>query len=146
MKDSIKAKQTPPKPQSRSFSTFTRRRLEMDSHPPASMDPPVFDLESQLPESENSETADLVENQGHKFGLPTLPLASNLHKDYRYDPIIKQVTNLMMKDGKLSVAQRNMSIILQFLRTHNPPTYSPSRPLLPGAREHPTPLDQPYLH
>ena len=86
-------------------------------------------------ESASDETLDLsTESEGHKYPLPTLPLASNMHKDYRYDPVVKQVTNLMMVDGKLSVAQRNMSFILQHLRTASPPTYNPSRPLLPGAR------------
>jgi len=46
------------------------------------------------------------EDQGVKFGLPTLPLppGSNLKK--RYEPIVDQVTKLLMRDGKLSVAQR----------------------------------------
>ena len=38
--------------------------------------------------------------------LPELPLPSNAHMKYRYDPVIKQVTNLLMREGKLSVAQR----------------------------------------
>lgn len=48
----------------------------------------------------------LEEDEGHKFGLPTLPLppGSNLRK--RYEPIVDQVTKLLMRDGKLSVAQR----------------------------------------
>jgi len=43
---------------------------------------------------------------GHKYGMPELPLppTGNLH--YRYDPVISQVTNLLMKHGKLSAAQR----------------------------------------
>ena len=49
---------------------------------------------------------DLEEEVTHKFGLPTLPLppGSNLRK--RYEPIVDQVTKLLMQDGKLSVAQR----------------------------------------
>ena len=43
---------------------------------------------------------------GHKFDLPTLPLPPNANLKYRYDPVVAQVTNLLMKDGKLSVAQR----------------------------------------
>ena len=38
--------------------------------------------------------------------LPSLPLPSHAVLKYRYDPIIKQFTNLMMRDGKLSKAQR----------------------------------------
>lgn len=42
---------------------------------------------------------------GHIFDLPALPLPANMHLKYRYAPIVKQVTNLLMRDGKLSVAQ-----------------------------------------
>jgi small subunit ribosomal protein S7 len=44
--------------------------------------------------------------QGHKFGLPELPIPSNHNLKHRYDPVVSQVTNLLMKDGKKSVAQR----------------------------------------
>lgn len=47
-----------------------------------------------------------METQDDGFGLPALPLPSNANMKYRYDPVVKQVTNLLMKDGKLSVAQR----------------------------------------
>ncbi|KAH0544370.1 hypothetical protein FGG08_001511 [Glutinoglossum americanum] len=70
---------------------------------------------------------------GHKHPLPELPLAGNSNLKHRYDPIVQLVTNLMMKDGKLSVAQRNMSLILQHLRTSPPPSINPDRPLLPSA-------------
>ena len=40
------------------------------------------------------------------FGLPSLPLPQNFHLKYRYDEIVEQVTNLIMQDGKKSVAQR----------------------------------------
>ncbi|MCJ1300210.1 hypothetical protein MMC08_003005 [Hypocenomyce scalaris] len=74
-----------------------------------------------------------IETQGHKFGLPELPLPSNAHIKHRYDPVVHQVTNLLMKDGKLSVAQRNMAMILTHLRTASPPAVNPNRPLVPGA-------------
>lgn len=51
------------------------------------------------------ESAD-VQNQGHIFGLPDLPLPSTSTLKRRYDPVIHQVTNLLMQDGKLSKAQR----------------------------------------
>ncbi|KAI9783219.1 MAG: hypothetical protein M1839_004059 [Geoglossum umbratile] len=70
---------------------------------------------------------------GHKYPLPELPLASDANLKYRYDPVVQLVTNLMMRDGKLSVAQRNMSLILQHLRTSPPPLLNPERPLLPSA-------------
>ncbi|KAI4135608.1 MAG: hypothetical protein LQ347_000540 [Umbilicaria vellea] len=74
-----------------------------------------------------------IETQGHRFGLPELPLPSTAHMKHRYDPVVHQVTNLLMKDGMLSVAQRNMAMILTHLRTASPPTVNPSRPLIPGA-------------
>lgn len=43
---------------------------------------------------------------GHKFGVPILPLPNGSHMKHRYDPVVTQITKLMMKDGKLSVAQR----------------------------------------
>ena len=146
MKDSIKAKQPSPKPQTRSFSTMTRRQQELvpqsgaDALPPmmAGMSLDAFTGMSIMPETNTVpaiSTGVPEETTGHKWPLPSLPLPSNMHKDYRYDPVIKQITNLMMKDGKLSVAQRNMSMVLQYLRTASPPTYSASRPLLPGARK-----------
>jgi small subunit ribosomal protein S7 len=50
--------------------------------------------------------ADDVLATGHKFGLPSLPLPSNTHLKHRYDPLVEQVTKLLMRHGKLSVAQR----------------------------------------
>ena len=47
-----------------------------------------------------------VQNPGHIFGLPTLPIPSTSHLKHRYDPVVHQVTNLLMRDGKLSQAQR----------------------------------------
>ncbi|KAL8974369.1 MAG: hypothetical protein Q9197_001386 [Variospora fuerteventurae] len=70
---------------------------------------------------------------GHIFDLPALPLPANMHLKYRYAPIVKQVTNLLMRDGKLSVAQRNMAMVLNHLRTASPPTLHPDRPLIPGS-------------
>ncbi|KAH6842806.1 ribosomal protein S7 domain-containing protein [Chaetomium sp. MPI-CAGE-AT-0009] len=71
--------------------------------------------------------------EGHKYGLPELPLPSQKHAKHRYDSVISQVTRLLMEDGKLAKAQRDMAIILQYLRTSPPPRLDPSKPLLPGA-------------
>ncbi|KAK3381623.1 ribosomal protein S7 domain-containing protein [Podospora didyma] len=71
--------------------------------------------------------------EGHKFGLPELPLPSPMHMKHRYDPVVLQITKLLMRDGKLSKAQRDMAMILNYLRTSPPPKLNPSRPLLPGA-------------
>jgi hypothetical protein len=43
---------------------------------------------------------------GHLFPLPDLPLPSGMHLKHRYDGVVEQLTNLLMKDGKKSVAQR----------------------------------------
>lgn len=43
---------------------------------------------------------------GHKFGLPDLPIPPRANLHHRYDPVVSQVTNLLMRHGKLSVAQR----------------------------------------
>jgi small subunit ribosomal protein S7 len=56
-----------------------------------------------------------VDTVGQKYGLPELPLPKNANFKYRYDPIVDQVTNLLMKDGKLSVAQRVCSSVSLFL-------------------------------
>lgn len=53
---------------------------------------------------------------GHKFGMPALPLPSEGNLKHRYDPVVSQVTKLLMRDGKLSVAQRvGLSVSLPFL-------------------------------
>ncbi|KAG9243878.1 30S ribosomal protein-like protein S7 [Calycina marina] len=77
--------------------------------------------------------ADEVQLEGLIYELPELPIASDLNLKHRYDPVIEQVTNLIMQHGKKSVAQRNMAYILNHLRTAPPPTPSAARPLLPGA-------------
>jgi small subunit ribosomal protein S7 len=43
---------------------------------------------------------------GHKYGLPELPIAPNMRAKHRYDPVVEQMTRLIMRDGKLSKAQR----------------------------------------
>ncbi|WDK22236.1 30S ribosomal protein S7 [Colletotrichum graminicola] len=70
---------------------------------------------------------------GHKFPLPKLPLPPHSHLKSRYHPLLDQLTNLMMRDGKKAQAQRNMAMMLNFLRTSPPPIINPRYPLLPGA-------------
>ena len=69
----------------RSFSTMARRRADVVT-------------------TTSEHTA--VESQGHIFGLPELPIPPRNHLKYRYEPIVQQVTGLIMKSGKLGVAQR----------------------------------------
>lgn len=140
MKDSMKSKTSPAKPSTRPFSTLARRQMPeiiessgatYPAHP--ALYPPPTDLQLQESQTRSAVISPTSGEAGYKFPLPELPLPSNMGKDYRYDPIVKQVTNLLMQDGKLSVAQRNMAVILNTLRTASAPTYSTSRPLLPGA-------------
>ncbi|GIZ44905.1 hypothetical protein CKM354_000808900 [Cercospora kikuchii] len=139
LKEDVKAGNTT-KPQTRQFSTYARRRLEMQStsYAPPEMEQ-SFAATSYAPSqtaadhTANTQSVADVEPKGHKFPLPPIPLPRELVKDHRYDPVVNQVTNLLMKDGKKSVAQRNMSVILNILRTAPAPTYNANRPLLPGA-------------
>lgn len=47
-----------------------------------------------------------MQNPGHKFGLPRRPWPQGFNLKKRYHPVLEQITRLLMKDGKLSVAQR----------------------------------------
>lgn len=133
----------------RSFSTLARRRQELQQHTTSEPPPPPLPLAGILPTTSTSTSLsrlqtskpatsvsaslDPSEKKDHKFPLPTLPLPPNSRVDHRYDTVVEQCTNLLMKDGKKSVAQRNMATILSILRTTPAPTYSTARPLLPGA-------------
>ncbi|KAL5116400.1 hypothetical protein ACEQ8H_005748 [Pleosporales sp. CAS-2024a] len=70
---------------------------------------------------------------GLKFEMPSLPLPKDGHVKHRYDPLVEQFTNLLMRHGKKSIAQSHMARILQHLRTSPIPTINPARPLMPGA-------------
>ncbi|GAO14697.1 hypothetical protein UVI_02028880 [Ustilaginoidea virens] len=73
-----------------------------------------------------------IRNPGHKFGLPKKPYPEGFNLKQRYHPVLEQLTRLLMRDGKLSVAQRNVAMVMNFLRTSPAPIYSPKFPLLPG--------------
>jgi small subunit ribosomal protein S7 len=62
----------------------------------------LLQMENIAAGGELSDTVEL----GHKYELPDLPLPPDGNLKYRYDPVVSQVTNLLMKDGKKSVAQR----------------------------------------
>ena len=47
-----------------------------------------------------------VEAPGLKFAPVSLPLPKDGHVKHRYDPVVAQVTNLLMRHGQKSVAQR----------------------------------------
>lgn len=70
---------------------------------------------TQLMINPESKEVEQFESQGNIFGLPELPIPSTSHIKHRYDPIIEQVTNLLMQDGKKSKAQRvRQSVSLSF--------------------------------
>ncbi|KAF8467683.1 ribosomal protein S7 domain-containing protein [Kalaharituber pfeilii] len=60
-------------------------------------------------------------NPVSKYPLPTLPLPSTHHLHHRYSPLLDQVVNLFMRDGKKALAQKNVQRVLDILRTKPPP-------------------------
>ncbi|KAF2003696.1 30S ribosomal protein-like protein S7 [Amniculicola lignicola CBS 123094] len=119
MQDSINAKASSAPKGSRSYSTSTTPTSEGE------MDLGLVNMDPS--------TMAAAEVPGVKFGMPTLPLPKDGHVKHRYDDVVEQVTNLLMRHGEKSKAQRNMAFILQHLRTSPIPTINPARPLLPGA-------------
>ncbi|KAF2874319.1 ribosomal protein S7 domain-containing protein [Massariosphaeria phaeospora] len=120
MQDAIKAKPNNSAPKgSRSYSTTTTSMTDGGGLDLGLVD---FNTPTKMPEI-----------PGLKFEMPSLPLPKDGHLKHRYDAVIDQVTNLLMRHGQKSVAQRNMSLILQHLRTSQIPTINPARPLIPGA-------------
>ncbi|KAH7396818.1 ribosomal protein S7 domain-containing protein [Phaeosphaeria sp. MPI-PUGE-AT-0046c] len=117
MKDKLKANATLPKG-SRPYSTMATQTGS------GGLDMGLVDVQS-------ISTAPAV--PGLKFEMPSLPIPKDGHVKHRYDPVVEQVTNLLMRHGKKSVAQSNMALILQHLRTSPIPTINPAKPLLPGA-------------
>ncbi|OJJ47748.1 hypothetical protein ASPZODRAFT_24645 [Penicilliopsis zonata CBS 506.65] len=111
MQDQIKASKG-----TRSFSTFARRQTDIEA------------VSSPLSVSAQTE---LELEPGLKFAAPSL-LAKTENFRRRYDTLLEQFTKLLMRDGKLSVAQRHMSAIIDHLRTSSPPTLHPKRRLLAG--------------
>ncbi len=51
-------------------------------------------------------TNQVSENPGLKFPMPPILPRRESHVKHRYDPIVDQVTNLLMRHGKKSIAQR----------------------------------------
>lgn len=122
----------------RQFSTFSRRRMpELDIGSgqgdfDASMIPSEAQRAAYHQDSLSTMTTNAVAQPqpGHKFPLPT---QTPTHKNERHEPILIQLTNLIMRDGKKSVAEKHVASLLSTLRTLPAPAYNPNRPLLPGA-------------
>jgi small subunit ribosomal protein S7 len=94
MKDKLKANATTPKG-SRPYSTMATQTGS------GGLDMGLVDVQS-------ASTAASV--PGLKFEMPSLPLPKDGHVKHRYDPVVEQVTNLLMRHGKKSVAQSVRSI------------------------------------
>ena len=91
MQDALKQGNKTPAPKgSRSYSTMTTQSSQ-------GMDMGLVDFEA---------ASKLPVTPGLKFEAPTLPLPQDGHVKHRYDPVVEQVTNLLMRHGKKSVAQR----------------------------------------
>ncbi|KAK1774501.1 ribosomal protein S7 domain-containing protein [Copromyces sp. CBS 386.78] len=139
--DSATSSRLPPRVQQQQqhrtqpFSTETTPSTNSnngDLAPPVQVTPENASALSQLSEIAYGVKAADVSLEGHKYGLPTLPLPSELHHKYRYSEVVNHATKLLMKDGKLSKAQRDMAMILNYLRSSPPPKLNPARPLVPG--------------
>ncbi|PHH86341.1 hypothetical protein CDD83_10387 [Cordyceps sp. RAO-2017] len=81
---------------------------------------------------ESESVGEEVQNAGHKFGIPQKPFPDGFHLRKRYHPVLEQITRLLMRDGKLSVAQTHMTAVMNYLRTSPAPVYNKKVPLLPG--------------
>lgn len=114
--DSTSSSRTPPRIQvqqqqqrTQPYSTTpptNNNNAGIEGQPPVEVTPENAAALAQLSEiAYGVKTAD-VSTEGHKYGLPTLPLPSELHHKYRYSEVVNHATKLLMKDGKLSKAQR----------------------------------------
>ncbi|KAJ5824040.1 Sodium/sulfate symporter [Penicillium robsamsonii] len=84
----------------------------------------------------------LEENPGLKFDAPVVPEdLKTLNFRKRYDTMQDQFTKMMMESGKLTKAQKNMSLVLDHLRTSSPPQINPRRRLLGAPPASQLPLD-----
>ncbi|KAE8353158.1 ribosomal protein S7 domain-containing protein [Aspergillus coremiiformis] len=113
----------------RSFSTSTRQSQAELHDQGKSVDEQTAAMVANMISQVNQQAEEL--HPGLKFG-PVEPLPKTENFRTRYDSLLEQFTKLLMTDGKLSMAQRNMAFILDHLRTASPPQPNPKRPLLPG--------------
>jgi small subunit ribosomal protein S7 len=91
MKDKLKAAGNAGPKGSRPYSTMTTQ-----TGGNSSLDMGLVDVQSATTEPQTP---------GLKFEMPSLPLPKDGHVKHRYDPVVEQVTNLLMRHGKKSVAQ-----------------------------------------
>lgn len=101
-------KNDPSKPKSqytstgtRSYSTSAIRRSPDVVEHSSAEPPPPFDLSAL----QNMLSVAPVD-KGTKFGMPEKKMERTDHLKHRYDPVVNQVTKLMMTHGKLATAQK----------------------------------------
>jgi small subunit ribosomal protein S7 len=92
IKDKLKSNGNAAPKGSRSYSTMTTQ-----TGGSGGLDMGLVDVQSVA--------TTLPQTPGLKFEMPTLPLPKDGHVKHRYDPVVEQVTNLLMRHGKKSVAQ-----------------------------------------
>ncbi|KAJ5308835.1 hypothetical protein N7508_004214 [Penicillium antarcticum] len=139
---------------SRSFSTSARSRMpDVQGVEPNNEFVPVPGAGQGMQASDEAAAAlasmieqvqeqAIAENPGLKFDEPVLPSnIRTLNFRKRYDTLQDQFTKMMMESGKLTKAQKNMSIVLDHLRTASPPQVNPRRRLLGAPPASQLPLD-----
>ncbi|WEW58369.1 hypothetical protein PRK78_003837 [Emydomyces testavorans] len=125
---------------SRTFSTSARLQQEdVQDSTTDPTDPSVAAVADMIAAAGMG--AEVEEKIGYKFDPPSIPLPKSEHVKRRYEPLMDQFTKMLMKDGKLSLAQKHMTMILDHLRTSPPPAINPTRPLLPGPPSPQLPLN-----
>ncbi|KAJ6102062.1 hypothetical protein N7486_004489 [Penicillium sp. IBT 16267x] len=122
---------------SRSFSTSARTLSPETQGFESSNDASVAMLASMI-DQVNTQAAERI--PGLRFEEPEAPTKTHNFRK-RYDSMQDQFTKMLMQDGKLARAQKNMSIILDHLRTAPPPNINPRHPLLSGPPSSQLPLD-----
>ncbi|KAJ5170265.1 Sodium/sulfate symporter [Penicillium coprophilum] len=139
---------------SRSFSTSARSLMNdlqgVEPNNESNLIPNMSGLEGASDEAaaalasmiEQVQGQALEENPGLKFDAPAVPEdLKTLNFRKRYDTLQDQFTKMMMESGKLTKAQKNMSLILDHLRTSSPPQINPRRRLLNAPPASQLPLD-----
>ncbi|KAJ5586869.1 uncharacterized protein N7459_002634 [Penicillium hispanicum] len=122
---------------SRSFSTSARSYMPDVENIQPNHDASAAVLAGMI-EQVNEQAVERI--PGLKFDMPEIP-AKTLNFRKRYDTMQDQFTKMLMQDGKLARAQKNMSIILDHLRTTSPPNINSRRPLIGGPPAPQLPLD-----
>lgn len=89
---------------SRSYSTSARQQQQqMDQ---SQNDPSIAAVASMIYNPQQPASAAMQPPEGYKFEPPSMSLPRTENVKRRYDPLVEQFTKLLMRDGKLSHAQK----------------------------------------